>query len=1446
MRDTERRIKEYQTKLPHLRAKVASVALFLMISILMMSSATFAWLTVSRSPEITGIETTVAANGNLEIALSDESGEQPLESGVGDSLLALVDRNKTWGNLVNLSATEYGLSEIELRPAVLNTSMLLSRPLYAASYGADGRVQALVSDFAYANYDQETDTFRISDNTKYGVRAISSVTYTFAGGAQVFQERLNKARISYGQAVDEYDAISKKKADGTNNDNMLAIASILSMYLDDKFNDTNSNYKNSLPVIQRLMEEFSQCMETTGQAILYTANLQMMLAYGDTKTAFGTIDELLAVSESKLKSEYGISIQGLQTYKTDRNTLALYLKEIKGYNEDVTLTEIYWDDIKHIVNFLVDIDSTEVAGVPVSNINSGNMISVGMQFLGNPVAIIKKGALYNMELRLATYMNVTDLVVTMPIMGGVDVSVTVRTNAVDATEKEFLKTALSSVESSDNSNFVGTDPVAADTYGIAIDFWVRSNAKDDYLVLEGNTIVESRHKQDSDGYYYYADKDTGAVVIKKTNGKYYDEYGNEVSGNNLVEIYEDVVVGYEGANRVWDDAALSKNSTTQGNGSCYIFYADSPQDQQQSLEILKAMSVVFIDEDGNLLAYADMDTESCYALNGRVTVPLKLRNDSIIIGEDEDEIPMYGITQLEQGKAQRITALLYINGTKIQNSEVLAASNIQGQLNLQFGSSVDMETIDDENIKYDEIHITGTADPTYLVYSSTEELKSNVTLNISGVTPTTVTANFIRSINSTQGTRQETIEFKPNTSGQYVANVEFESPGNYVLRTVWVDGVEYMLDSEIEIEIEGFAINRVAWKNANYSNYVKIMTSEISLKEDLIVEFSGSGVDITKVQGVFENTADNQWITVDFAADSTLVWSGSTQFTSSGVYTMKYLLVNGEYYEIPADKQKTMDLTLGMSGQIVVEDAEYVYDGEKTLPISAKILSDKGEEIKALQNVKLQYRLQGSLLDEGGLFAELTWNATTEKYEGNFQVKLPGAYAFAYIKVGDNIVTSAEATIVQAIPPEPPVFYEGESEEYVYSAEQDVTMGVSVTNSQAVTSVTAIMEKEGKTISVLGTKGVTDKTTDGEPLTHWTFKLPTDEELTALNAGTKQSGTWTIKQLSIAGTYKDGKLYTIDNPLVMEVSGEGLTTLVANNMAVEFENAGKTKEFDVEFLTECTVSDMAVTITDEHGTVFDITNVNLTYALDNVIYSDTAGFSDDEATQNVVENMKSISIGMSRDANNPTKYKTDSSIILQLVGTYNLDQLTFEIEGQKYTTKASSTEANVKKVSTAGVAPRYTINWTTPDVKITGITPTEGKAITVCTKRAILSWNYEYGTFTPEISDDQYSCKTAKEAKSAWFGADYIGENSSVTLTADKLGKNFTEATMFFDGKDLDVTYVFKPDDLDIKQTVGSTNSNIPSLLGPAVSVSTLTVTNEDVGIIYNFTVHSVSIECQY
>ena len=200
-----------------MKERTFGALIMFVIALVVMASATFAWITLSSSPEVAQIETTIAANGNLEIALAHDTGRTLPTSGRGDSFAMdsdLTRANITWGNLVNLSDPSYGLASITLRPASLTgTTGLLSNPLYGVTYGADGRVRKSTSedDFAYTYFDSQYETFSADlANNHCGVRAISTVTYTNIAGNSIlaelktrFDEKFNQTKIGYATMTDQ-------------------------------------------------------------------------------------------------------------------------------------------------------------------------------------------------------------------------------------------------------------------------------------------------------------------------------------------------------------------------------------------------------------------------------------------------------------------------------------------------------------------------------------------------------------------------------------------------------------------------------------------------------------------------------------------------------------------------------------------------------------------------------------------------------------------------------------------------------------------------------------------------------------------------------------------------------------------------------------------------------------------------------------------------------------------------------------------------------------------------------------------------------------------------------------------------------------------------------------------------------------------------------------------
>ena len=76
-----------------------------------------------------------------------------------------------------------------------------------------------------------------------------------------------------------------------------------------------------------------------------------------------------------------------------------------------------------------------------------------------------------------------------------------------------------------------------------------------------------------------------------------------------------------------------------------------------------------------------------------MTVPLKVTSGVTYIDEEGEE--QVGIRNMPRNVATWLTAAVYLDGMMLTNEDVLAAGEIEGRLNIQFGSSNLMEPMDD-------------------------------------------------------------------------------------------------------------------------------------------------------------------------------------------------------------------------------------------------------------------------------------------------------------------------------------------------------------------------------------------------------------------------------------------------------------------------------------------------------------------------------------------------------------------------------------------------------------------------------------------------------------------------------------------------------------------------------------------------------------------------------
>lgn len=1139
-----------------MREKLSAAGLGLLVAAIVTVSATFAWVTLSRAPEVSGMATTLAANGALEIALSNEAGKQPDEFDIDESVKTSVDlisSNLQWGNLVNLSHPDYGIESIDLRPAQLNTASLKNNPLLGAAYGQDGRVTEMDKNFAYTKYNKVEGKF--TANATFGVRAISSYKKEASQGAQLVLEQKIKAVDTSMAAVsnDYQDVIRSFPAMGT----------MISRFAQDKINAQlgsgsaqGSDMGPYLADVVTLYQTLYKTMQTQKDAYVALANLQwyqwcttegMNFTEVDWDTLYNNRAKYDAADPSGRSSDAAISLSGLNQFCKDENQVKTDMDTLAKYRDEYVQnhTAYYWSSIAPMINRLIDYSKTmymEVNGqkVLLGSINSSNAFDLLRAANGKTQKVFVDGGILkrfeqNVVAASARFGQANKAGCVVAVKASL-INVTINGEAYTTAsgpswfESDFSRTSATEVDASVIA--------AEDTYGMAVDFWLRTNAERTYLTLEGATVI-----------------DAGSGTVLR----------------------------YDGVNRVWGaagNALLSRESTTQGGGSCYVYYADTPEDQARSLALLGNMKVAFMDTGtGRYMASAVLDTEHYWAENGRVTVPLvqdttqpkvSYTHEETEIDKDGNETTVkkeyYAIAELTMDTAQRITAIIYLDGTSLTNSEVLAAASIQGQLNLQFGTSDDLQTVGSNDLIDDVRAVTAAVDKTKMNYDDGTDLTANVTVTVKGTQPTEVSAFFVRAINSTQGSRETEMKFTKLSTGDNVwaTAYTFTAPGTYYLRHVQLDGVDYALSEPIKVEVTGFALKSVSWSHTG--NSATIRTSQSTQKETVTVEFSSNDPNKlpTSVEARFVRT-DGYTVIIPLTKGSGGVWTGTGTFTTSGVYKWEYLVYTTRdgkalYKDLGSDK-KTLDLALGLYAQVqhssgTMED-RFEVNTTYTKEVTVKILDNANNELKELENATLVYS-SGSALS--GHDYSLVWDHNSQYYTCTMVFEKAGRYRFSHIKLqdGNTITKVSESPVYNIISPDPLIYdtnsqttYHGTDNIQFVPLTCDAQIDrIRITNSNSSNTVKAVVYNSGA-----GYK-TADASCDGSV---WTVKLPTYWTGPEGEQVQTQDGDWSVAALLLSECYDDSGYHDGTNPLIWVNDDEASIKFIENMIKDQFTADDGTK-----------------------------------------------------------------------------------------------------------------------------------------------------------------------------------------------------------------------------------------------------------------------------------------------
>lgn len=627
----------------NMKKKLMGAVCMLLVASIMMISATYAWFTLSTAPEITGITTSVGANGNLEMALlsGNVDATTTQEGGVGSSMAIATDTvaNLTWGNLVDLSDDSYGLQSISLKPAQFNnagswaTGNLLSIPVY----GADGRVKDLTNNTqASGKYNAENNTWEDVNPMPVGVRAIGTNDNLTAQ-----QSGLMSAKAAYNSKISEAQstirqALSNNAQGLANAVTQLAMSSSDAPITEENITAINNMITATDNSLKLIDEAYKQAILAAATTIDTDAGYKAAVAAVNGTASANAALTAAHDSGITIPAQIETAVNNLEAQKTAVATA----KDNPDYKTKLTAlinTEkvtVNGYNAKHTDNGNPDLMVGEGGSKEINPTFMGKMIADGGVKVEMPDG---SGVFAYIATVVGNYSAASKITISFKGLSVTDMpSTMVTTVTVDPTMGNVLK----AVQAANSSS--GATTTLSDTYGYMIDLAFRTNAVNSYLQLQT-----------------------------------------------------------EGKQRVYSD---SESAATQGAGSSMTFKAVTNAQGNSLLtddavkNLMKSIRVTFLDPDGNSsqLAVLDMSTAKATADGIKADLMLGSYVDGGFVAVNDDPGTEHNesitLAKLNQNQAQRLSVVVWLDGDTVDNGDVAnAAQSITGSMNLQFSSSVELQ-----------------------------------------------------------------------------------------------------------------------------------------------------------------------------------------------------------------------------------------------------------------------------------------------------------------------------------------------------------------------------------------------------------------------------------------------------------------------------------------------------------------------------------------------------------------------------------------------------------------------------------------------------------------------------------------------------------------------------------------------------------------------------------
>ena len=712
--------KTHARRQKNIKTKLMAAICMLLVSSIMMVSTTYAWFTLSTAPEVTGINTAVGANGNLEMALMPVDGIEKgagedfgITTGTGDSGLEINKRNVTWGNLVDVSNnTYYGLDQITLFPSQLRpdaTKDAAGNPTQLPSgafletplYGADGRIASMSRNAQTGIFTSIAGTTAFfPDDDVYGVRAVGT-----ASGLSARELAFRNARAAANDARGMAATKAARSLSARGN-NLAGIAVKLAAGGDAAY--TKADLEATGLIITDLTEAGGVLDQIEIAYMQYLVAFAASSAIGPDE-AWGTIKAAVDAEGATLASVMtkvneiasGVALpaqltDGINAYNTSVTNVNAALAE---YNRLMGLSqETYtWTEISGVLTKLADPNKMLINDKTVDEIkaNKQPLIDDVMGGKGITVSIATEGGVYaDVADQCGNYT------ASIRIEGVNFQGIEIKTNATMNTKSTVTPAYLTGLGTAvEILGVPGTTSEAlpmTDTFGYIIDLAFRTNAADSNLLLqpdavdriyEGSTGGEIKNE---DGSIETTMGHGASMTFQSTNATFSEAQVKELMKSIRIVFFnpEDRTV-YATAKL---DVAAATTGTDGVTAKMYLYKltaGGSSYETATTEQVTAAASgaegaekLYTASGEGESLTYTEVSGE--IKTDGSVTYYVLNTTEA-----GEERITDNKIMSLTQNTATALSVLVYLDGNDVTNADVAATGNtsMKGTMNLQFSSS---------------------------------------------------------------------------------------------------------------------------------------------------------------------------------------------------------------------------------------------------------------------------------------------------------------------------------------------------------------------------------------------------------------------------------------------------------------------------------------------------------------------------------------------------------------------------------------------------------------------------------------------------------------------------------------------------------------------------------------------------------------------------------------